>query len=213
MKNAPEEFEMQKFRISHRTLQYIIIITIVSVFSGIIALSGSVLAHEGHAGKLVVFLKKEEALKQILPGGAKVVQRKEMLDRGKAEKAKKEFGVKLDDGVYTYYIARDKKSGMAIGAAMITEIEYMHGEVSLAIGIDTKGNVTKAAILSVNEKYLQDLKSSVGTGYLRQFEGVAIKKLVTMANESTNSSLATETIFSQLRDMAALLSTFLTSSQ
>jgi len=42
---------------------------------------------------------------------------------------------------------------------------------------------------------------------------VAIKKLVTMANESTNSSLATETIFSQLRDMAALLSTFLTSSQ
>jgi len=213
MKNAPEEFEMQKFRISHRTLQYIIIITIVSVLSGIIALSGSVLAHEGHAGKLVVFLKKEEALKQILPGGAKVVQRKEMLDRGKAEKAKKEFGVKLDDGVYTYYIARDKKSGMAIGAAMITEIEYLHGEVSLAIGIDTKGNVTKAAILSVNEKYLQDLKSSVGTGYLRQFEGVAIKKLVTMANESTNSSLATETIFSQLRDMAALLSTFLTSSQ
>jgi len=102
---------------------------------------------------------------------------------------------------------------MAIGAAMITEIEYLHGEVSLAIGIDTKGNVTKAAILSVNEKYLQDLKSSVGTGYLRQFEGVAIKKLVTMANESTNSSLATETIFSQLRDMAALLSTFLTSSQ
>jgi len=204
---------MQKFRISHRTLQYIIIITIVSVLSGIIALSGSVLAHEGHAGKLVVFLKKEEALKQILPGGAKVVQRKEMLDRGKAEKAKKEFGVKLDDGVYTYYIARDKKSGMAIGAAMITEIEYLHGEVSLAIGIDTKGNVTKAAILSVNEKYLQDLKSSVGTGYLRQFEGVAIKKLVTMANESTNSSLATETIFSQLRDMAALLSTFMTVTQ
>ena len=212
MKNAPEEFEMQKFRISHRTLQYIIIITIVSVLSGIIALSGSVLAHEGHAGKLVVFLKKEEALKQILPGGAKVVQRKEMLDRGKAEKAKKEFGVKLDDGVYTYYIARDKKSGMAIGAAMITEIEYMHGEVSLAIGIDTKGNVTKAAILSVNEKYLQDLKSSVGTGYLRQFEGVTIKKLVTMANEASGSAKVTETIFSKMRDMAALLSTFMISS-
>jgi len=213
MKNPPEEFEMQKFRISHRTLQYIIIITIVSVLSGITASSGPAMAHEGHAGKQVVLLKKEEALKQMLPAGAKVAQRKERLALEKAEKVKKEFGVKLDDGVYTYYIARDKKSGMAIGAAMITEIEYLHGEVSLAIGIDTKGNVTKAAILSVNEKYLQDLKSSVGTGYLRQFEGVAIKKLVTMANESTNSSLATETIFSQLRDMAALLSTFLTSSQ
>ena len=213
MKNPPEEFEMQKFRISDRTLQYIIIITIVSVLSGIIALSGSVLAHEGHAGKLVVFLKKEEALKQILPGGAKVVQRKEMLDRGKAEKAKKEFGVKLDDGVYTYYIARDKTSGATTGAAIVTEVAYMHGEVNLAIGIDTKGNVTKAAILSVNEKYVPDMKSSVGTGYLRQLEGVTIKKLVTMANEASNSALATETIFSQLRDMAALLSTFMTDSQ
>ena len=213
MKNPPEEFEMQKFRISDRTLQYIIIITIVSVLSGIIALSGSVLAHEGHAGKLVVFLKKEEALKQILPGGAKVVQRKEMLDRGKAEKAKKEFGVKLDDGVYTYYIARDKTSGATTGAAIVTEVAYMHGEVNLAIGIDTKGNVTKAAILSVNEKYLQDLKSSVGTGYLRQVEGVSIKKLVSMANEASGSAKVTETIYSQMRDMAVLLSISLTSSQ
>ena len=213
MKNPPEEFEMQKFRISHRTLQYIIIITIVSVLSGIIALSGSVLAHEGHAGKLVVFLKKEEALKQILPGGAKVVQRKEMLDRGKAEKAKKESGVKLDEGVYTYYVARDNMSGATTGTAIVTEVEYMHGEVSLAISIDTKGNVTKAAVLSVNEKYVPDMKSSVGTGYLRQLEGVTIKKLVTMVNESTNSSLAAETIYSQLRDMAALLSTFMTVTQ
>jgi len=208
-----KETGMRNVRISYRNLQYIIIITIVSVFSGIIALSGSVLAHEGHAGKLVVFLKKEEALKQILPGGAKVVQRKEMLDRGKAEKAKKEFGVKLDDGVYTYYIARDKTSGATTGAAIVTEVAYMHGEVNLAIGIDTKGNVTKAAILSVNEKYVPDMKSSVGTGYLRQLEGVTIKKLVTMANEASNSALATETIFSQLRDMAALLSTFMTDSQ
>src|SRR3989304_4764650 len=200
-------------RVGHRTLQHSIIIIILTFFSGLTVLSVPAFAHEGHAGKQVVFLKKEEALKQMLPAGAKVAQRKERLALEKAEKVKKEFGVKLDDGVYTYYIARDKKSGMAIGAAMITEIEYLHGEVSLAIGIDTKGNVTKAAILSVNEKYLQDLKSSVGTGYLRQFEGVAIKKLVTMANESTNSSLATETIFSQMRDMAALLSTFLTSSQ
>src|SRR3989304_9108109 len=193
MKNPPEEFEMQKFRISHRTLQYIIIITIVSVLSGITASSGPAMAHEGHAGKQVVLLKKEEALKQMLPAGAKVAQRKERLALEKAEKAKKEFGVKLDDGVYTYYIARDKTSGATTGAAIVTEVAYMHGEVNLAIGIDTKGNVTKAAILSVNEKYVPDMKSSVGTGYLRQFEGVTIKKLVTMANEASNSALAAET--------------------
>ena len=91
MKNPPEEFEMQKFRISHRTLQYIIIITIVSVLSGITASSGPAMAHEGHAGKQVVLLKKEEALKQMLPAGAKVAQRKERLALEKAEKVKKEF--------------------------------------------------------------------------------------------------------------------------
>ena len=170
-------------------------------------------AHKGHAGKQVVFLKKEAALKQMLPAGAKVIQRKEKLDLDKALKVKKEYGVKLDEGVYTYYVARDNMSGATTGTAIVTEVEYMHGEVSLAISIDTKGNVTKAAILSVNEKYVPDMKSSVGTGYLRQLEGVTIKKLVTMVNESTNSSLAAETIYSQLRDMAALLSTFMTVTQ
>ena len=200
-------------RVGHRTLQHSIIIIILTFFSGITALSGSAFAHKGHADKQVVFLKKEEALKQMLPAGAKVIQRKEMLDLDKALKAKKEYGVKLDEGVYTYYVARDSKSGATTGGAMVAEIEYKHGKVNLAIGIDTKGNVTKAAILSVNEKYVPDMKSSVGTGYLRQLEGVTIKKLVTMVNESTNSSLAAETIYSQLRDMAALLSTFMTVTQ
>ncbi|MEK6712696.1 MAG: hypothetical protein AABY41_00695, partial [Nitrospirota bacterium] len=100
-----------------------------------------------------------------------------------------------------------------IGAAMVAEVEYMHGEVNLAIGIDTKGNVTKAAILSVNEKYVPDMKASVGSGYLRQLEGVTIKKLVSMANEASGSALVTETIFPKMRDMAALLSTFVTASQ
>lgn len=204
---------MLQFRISYRTLQHMIFITLITFFSGVTVLSGPALAHEGHAGKQVVFLKKDEALKKMLPAGAKVVQRKERLDMDKAEKAKKELGVKLYDGVYTYYVARDSKSGATIGAAMVTEVEYMHGEVNLAIGIDAKGNVTKAAILSVNEKYVPDMKASVGTGYLRQFEGVTIKKLVSMADEASGSAKVTETIFSQMRDMAVLLSTFVTASQ
>ena len=204
---------MRQFRINCRILQYLIFISIITLFSGITVLSGSAFAHEGHAGKQVVFLKKEEALKQMLPAGAKVVQRKEMLDRGKPEKAKKESGVKLDEGVKTYYVARDSKSGATIGVAMVAEVEYMHGEVKLAIGIDPRGNVTKAAILSVNEKYVPDIKASVGTGYLRQLEGVTIKKLVSMANEASGSAKVTETIYSQMSDMAALLSIFLTASQ
>jgi len=203
---------MLQFRISYRTLQHMIFITLITFFSGVTVLSGPALAHEGHAGKQVVFLKKDEALKKMLPAGAKVVQRKERLDLDKAEKAKKELGVKLYDGVYTYYVARDSKSGATIGAAMVAEVEYMHGEVNLAIGIDAKGNVTKAAILSVNEKYVPDMKASVGTGYLRQLEGVTIKKLVSMANEASGSAKVTETIFSKMRDMAALLSTFMISS-
>lgn len=148
----------------------------------------------------------------MLPAGAKVAQRKEMLDLDKAQKAKKEFGVRLDESVYTYYVARDSNSGATVGAAMVAEVEYMHGEVSLAIGIDTKGNVTKAAILGVNEKYVPDIKGAVGTGYLRQLEGITIKKLVSMANEASGSAKATEKIYSQMRDMAVLISTFLTSS-
>src|SRR4030066_1490213 len=121
---------MLKFRINYRTLQKIKLITIITLFSGMTVLSGHALAHKGHAGKQVIFLKKEEVLKQILPAGAKVVQRKEMMDLDKAVKAKKEYGVKLDEGVYTYFLARDSKSGATIGAAMVAVVQYVHGEVN-----------------------------------------------------------------------------------
>jgi hypothetical protein len=65
----------------------------------------------------------------------------------------------------------------------------------------------------VNEKYVPDIKASVGTGYLRQLEGVTIKKLVSMANDASGSAKVNETIFSQMRDMAVLLSTFMIVSQ
>ncbi len=215
-RGVPDELggeQMIQRRTGPGTRQHIIFIIVLALFSGVTFYSLPAFAHKGHAGKQVVFLKKEEALRQMLPAGAKVSQRKEKLDADKAVKAKKEYGVRLDEGVYTYYVARDSKSGATAGAAMVAEVEYMHGEVNLAIGIDTQGNVTKAAVLGVNEKYVPDLKSSVGTGYLRQFEGVTVKKLVTMANEASNSALATETIVSRLRDMAALLTTFLSTSQ
>ena len=190
---------------------FIFVITF-SLLAGLVALPQSSMAHKGHAGPQVVFLKKEEALKQMLPAGAKIVQRKEKLEKGNAEKVKRELGIILNDGVYTYYVARDRSSGATIGAAMVTEVEYKHGDISLAIGVNSKGDVTKAAILSVNEKYVPDMKASVGTGFLQQIEGVSIKKLVSMANEASGFAMVTELIFTQLRDMAALLATFLTPS-
>ncbi|MCC7203409.1 MAG: hypothetical protein IT393_12210 [Nitrospirae bacterium] len=203
---------MRQARISYKKLQYAILIIILSFFAGMTVFSNPVLAHKGHAGNKVVFLKKEEALKQMLPAGTKVVQRKEMLDAGKAEKVKNELGVKLSNEIYTYYLATDRTTGKISGAAIVSEIEYMHGEMNLAIGIDTKGHVTKAALLSVNEKYVPDMKAAAGTGYMRQFDGVAVQKLVSMANEASRSSVAMETILSNLRDMAAVLSAFLAST-
>lgn len=203
---------MRQAGISYKKLQYAILVTILFFFAGMTVLPSPVLAHKGHAGNKVVFLKKEEALKQMLPAGARVVQRKEMLDAGKAEKVRNEMGVKLSQDIYTYYLATDRTTGKVSGAAMVAEIEYMHGEINVAIGIDTRGHVTKAALLSVNEKYVPDMKAAEGTGHMPQFDGVAIQKLVSMANEASKSSVATEAILSNLRDMAAVLSAFLTST-
>ncbi len=89
---------MRQAGISYKKLQYAILVTILFFFAGMTVLPSPVLAHKGHAGNKVVFLKKEEALKQMLPAGARVVQRKEMLDAGKAEKVRNEMGVKLSQG-------------------------------------------------------------------------------------------------------------------
>lgn len=189
------------------------------VFSLILVLtlgiSSGAWAHKGHAGPKVTFLKKKVALKQLLPEEAKLSKRKERLKAARVAWARDHLGMELDPGVYTYYLARDRQDGHLLAAAMILELEYRHGEMHLAIGVDAQGQITGAAILSINKAYVKDLERAFGGGgWIDRIQGWSVRQLIQESRRlEEEGSLLEDQVYHRLAEGAALLATFLQISQ
>lgn len=166
-------------------------------------------AHKGHAGPMVNFIKAKAALKEMLPSGARIVKRKQPLKEDAIEWADETYGIELDDDIYSYYLASDKKNGKVLGAAYVTKTHYRHGELKIAVGIDASLRITQVAILGINEKYVVDFEGNVGTGIIPEYAGLSIKEVVAKADELASSDKATREFASAVRDAAVLLAAFI----
>lgn len=183
---------------------------LVSVTLAAVMLVGApVFAHEGHAGPMKPVVDDKEALKAMLPDGAKVAKRKQELDKESVQWAAEFYGVDLVAGVQTYYLARDQESGKVLGAAIISEADYRHGKVRVAIGIDDGQRVTRAAVLGVNEKYIKDLESTSGIGYIDRYTGISLAEFTDATNQQVSKHDAGQIVAQLLRDNAVLLVTLL----
>lgn len=128
-----------------------------------------VLAHKGHAGTTKVLMKEGDALKTMLPGGGKVVKRKEAFKKEKYTEAIKRWGYSPDEGVYTYFISKDKEGNLS-GTLFIQTVEYKHGNIELAIAYNKAGEVTDVKLLSFSEKYLKEVTENIlSNGLLDNF--------------------------------------------
>lgn len=170
-------------------------------------------AHKGHAGQIVYVMKSKQALKVMLPKGAKLVKRKESLNEDRRHWANKEYAVDLDTTLKTYYLARDKSSGKVIGGAIIATFSYRHGDATIAIGLDKNRLVSGAALLSVNDKYLIDFEGTVGKGLLDGFTGSTIKNLADMAEAKSDSVRPVRMIYEQLLEAAVTLAAFMQAAE
>ncbi|MFQ5508125.1 MAG: hypothetical protein ACE5FN_02175 [Leptospirillia bacterium] len=151
-----------------------LVAVLVAVLSVGVSLSEPAAAHEGHSGPLIEYLKTNDALRAMLPQGAKVTRRKQETSDAARTWAEDAFGIRPAGGMQTYYLARDSETGVVTGAAMVQELKYGHGELHLAIGVDPDGNVTRAAVLAVHRKYVAEVKGSVGSGFIDSLSGVDI---------------------------------------
>ncbi|MCF6237136.1 MAG: hypothetical protein L3J70_12320 [Gammaproteobacteria bacterium] len=172
-------------------------------------ISQSVHAHKGHAGPMINFMKSKAVLKEMLPNDAKIVKRKQPLKGEMVEWAEKTYGVELDDKVYSYYLATDKKSGKTLGAAYVTKMHYRHGDLKFAVGINANHQTTQAAILGINEKYVVDFDGNVGTGLIADYAELSLKELIAKADELASSDKATREFATAVRDAAVLLAAFI----
>lgn len=135
-------------------------------------------AHKGHSGPTKVFMEEKEALKTMLPKSDKVVKRKELLKKEQVKDAVKRWGYSPDEGVYTYFISKDKDGNFS-GALFIREIEYKHGNINIAIGYNKIGEVTVIKVISCPEKYLQELTENIElNGFLYNFSHLKIDEVI-----------------------------------
>lgn len=164
-------------------------------------------AHEGHAGPMVDFVATNDALKAMLPDGARITRRKEAVNADGAAWAKSSLGVDLDgDAVQIYLLARDPASDRVVGAAMDAEFDFEHGDVRLAVGVDAAGKVTRAAVLGANENYADEIKAGLGRGFLPDLEGVQVQEITRRADAAyAAKNNAGGDLLGHLRDMAAAL--------
>ncbi len=175
---------------------------------GISSWSQEAEAHKGHAGPAITFMKTKTALKEMLPSGAKIVKRKQPLQEDAIEWAEKTYEIELDDGIYSYYLASDKKDDTVLGAAYVTQVHYRHGDLKLAVGIDANKRLTQVAILGINEKYVVDFDGSVGKGLIESYAGLSLDELIAKTNELASSSKAAREFSAAVRDAAVLLAAF-----
>ncbi len=174
-----------------------------------LGITQNVQAHKGHAGPMITFTKNKAALKEMLPGDAKIVKRKQPLKEAAIEWAKKNYGVELDDGIYSYYLATDKASKATAGVAYVGKTNYRHGDFKFAVGIDADNRITQTAILGINEKYVVDFDGNVGTGLIADYAGLSLKELIAKTDELASSDKATREFAATIRDAVVLLAAFI----
>lgn len=165
-------------------------------------------AHKGHAGKKITLLKNKVALKAMLPADGKVYRRKQGLNSAQADWANKNYNVDLKTSTLAFYISKDRSTKKQMGSAVIYKFTYRHGNCEVAVGLDENNKVTTAAFISVNEKYLVDFEETVGSGFLKKFDGMTVSDLVENAKSRSSADKATREFSNALRDAAVTLVAF-----
>lgn len=145
-----------------RSLKILFLMT-VFLFAGYLLNSKAAFAHKGHAGPIRTLMQESDALKTMLPEGGKIVKRKEALKKEKYNEALKRWGYSPDEGIYTYFISKDKEGNIS-GTLFIQSVEYKHGNIEIAVGYNKTGQITDIKVLSCSEKYLKEVTEDIQSG-------------------------------------------------
>jgi len=148
--------------------------------------ASNALAHKGHAGPVVTIVKKSKALKNMVPEGAKVFRRKEMAGDETLDNAERQYGIELDQDLYTYYLFRQRSDGKILGGAMVHKVPYRHGDFEIVVSVDNQGVIRSAALSSINKKYVGAFERLHRHGQLEKYAGLSLSELSSqLPNEDT----------------------------
>lgn len=165
-----------------------------------------------HVGSEVVQINKVAALEATLPSPAKAVKKIEVLDQEATAWADETYGVRLSEGLYSYFLAQDEQSNEIIGGAMVQRSRFQRGRLSLAVGVDANQHITNVVLVSTNKNYLAELKTNVGEEVISFYRGMSVKEIANAKALRFASKTAREFAVA-VRNAAVLLATLMNSEQ
>jgi hypothetical protein len=121
-----------------------------------------------HITPTVVLIKREDAVKRILPTATSFTAREIHLSASDAHRLHETLDWGPDDGVLTLYTGRTDRD--AVGALVFMRVDSPHGPIEVAVGFNPGGAITQVAVTKATTEtkawVLEAVRSRVLDGYV-----------------------------------------------
>ncbi len=121
-----------------------------------------------HITPTVVLIKREDAVRRILPTATAFTAREIRLSDADAHRLHEALDWGPDDGVLTLYTGRNDRD--VVGALVFMRVDTPHGPIEVAVGFNPGGAITQVAVTKATTEtkawVLQAVRSGVLDGYV-----------------------------------------------
>jgi hypothetical protein len=118
----------------------------------------------------VVLVKREDAVKTILPAATAFTAREIHLSRTDAHRLHEALDWGPDDGLLTFYVGRS--AGAAVGSLTFIRVDTPHGPLEVAVGFGADGAVHRVEVTKATVETKPWVLEAVRSGVLARYTGV-----------------------------------------
>jgi hypothetical protein len=125
-----------------------------------------------HITPVVVLVKREDAVKRILPDATQFTAREFHLSRPDATRLKQAVDWKPDNDVVTFYTAAGSADS-AVGALTFVRVDSPHGPIEVAVGFATDGSIRRVEVTKATVETKPWVLEALRAGLLAHYTGLA----------------------------------------
>ena len=125
-----------------------------------------------HITPVVVLVKREDAVKRILPEATQFSAREFHLSSPDAKRLKQAVDWKPQDDVVTFYTAASSGDS-TVGALTFVRVDSPHGPVEVAVGFATDGSVRRVEVTKATVETKPWVLEALRAGLLGYYTGLA----------------------------------------
>jgi hypothetical protein len=124
-----------------------------------------------HITPVVVLVKREDAVKRILPDATQFTAREFHLSRPDATRLKQAVDWKPDNDVVTFYTGAGNDDA-AVGALTFVRVDSPHGPLEVAVGFATDGSIRRVEVTKATVETKPWVLEALRAGLLGHYAGL-----------------------------------------